>query len=182
MSDKITAKSKILKFLCDAAARGYDWQVPREISKGIEFVNECACSARCRELVKFGKLDRRQREGSKEVEFRLLGRDGFCSHGRDSKALSPEKAESEAADLRIKLPTAKELEAAVEGQAEMLKSAWQRNAENLAELMNAESALSTAKEEGRREMAREVLATFPNSIHDCPTLKKWLEDQAKGGA
>ena len=202
MSDKITAKSKILKFLYDAAARGYDWQVPRDISKGIEFVNECACSARCRELVKFGKLDRRQREGSKEVEFRLLGRDGFCSHGRDSKALSPEKAESEAADLRIKLPTAadlgamqglmvavrslqsgvKELEAAVEGQAEMLKSAWQRNAENLAELMNAESALSTAKEEGRREMAREVLATFPNSIHDCPTLKKWLEDQAKGGA
>ena len=170
MSDKITAKSKILKFLYDAAARGYDWQVPREISKGIEFVNECACSARCRELVKFGKLDRRQREGSKEVEFRLLGRDGFCSHGRDSKALSPEKAESEAADLRIKLPTAADL------------GAMQRNAENLAELMNAESALSTAKEEGRREMAREVLATFPNSIHDCPTLKKWLEDQAKGGA
>ena len=75
MSDKITAKSKILKFLYDAAARGYDWQVPREISKGIEFVNECACSARCRELVKFGKLDRRQRKGSKEVEFRLLVRD-----------------------------------------------------------------------------------------------------------
>ena len=46
----------------------------------------------------------------------------------------------------------------------------------------AEAKLSTAKATGRREMAREVLATFPNSIHDCPTLKKWLEDQAKGGA
>ena len=76
MIKKITAKSKILKFLYDAAVRGCDWQVPREISKGIEFVNECACSARCRELVKFGKLDRRQREGSKEVEFRILGGEG----------------------------------------------------------------------------------------------------------
>ena len=46
----------------------------------------------------------------------------------------------------------------------------------------AEAKLATAKATGRREMAREVLATFPNSIHDCPTLKKWLEDQAKGGA
>jgi hypothetical protein len=76
MIKKITAKEKILKFLSDAAARGYPFQVPREISKGIEFVNECACSARCREMVNAGKLDRRQREGSKEVEFRLLGGEG----------------------------------------------------------------------------------------------------------
>jgi hypothetical protein len=76
MSDKITAKEKILKFLADAAARGYPFQVPREISKGIEFVNECACSARCREMVKAGKLDRRQRDGSKEVEFRILVKEG----------------------------------------------------------------------------------------------------------